>query len=214
MWECYTSQRAFLGFPLELLSHAIVVGKRPEFPEGTPDDFKSLAETCWHETASARPAFKDIMGVLTRLIRSEPGQTHRMEVSHRFGERFLCTARGTTDMDTKLILSLRNINVPQCSMFESCLICVQLPVKKPQLHIGDDRMADGSAIFVAPVDSTYASFAPMNLGAAIRSGPPSTMPSSPPPLHNDPVSADCLDSPTHLQAAGIYATPADGTFYT
>ena len=81
MWECYTSQCPFLGVPQERLSQAIIMGKRPEFPEGTPDDFKSLAEACWHETASARPAFREIMGILTRLIRSEPGQTRRIEVS-------------------------------------------------------------------------------------------------------------------------------------
>ena len=168
MWECYTSERPFLGVPQELLSHAIIVGKRPEFPEDTPDEFKSLAEACWHDTASARPTFKDIMGVLTRLIRSEPGQTRRIKVA----------------------------------------------VKKPRLNVGDGRMTAGSAIYVAPADGTYASFAPMNLGAAIKDGSPtSTPPPSSPPLHDDP--AHDLDGPSRrLQAAGIYATPADGTFYT
>ena len=85
-------------------------------------------------------------------------------------------------------------------------------MKRPRLHVSDGRMMpDGSTIFVAPVDGTYASFVPMSLVAAIKEGPSSTFASSP-PLHDNP--AHNLDQPTCLQAAGIYATPADGTFYT
>lgn len=146
-----------------MLSHAIIVGKRPEFPEDTPDDFKSLAEACWHGTASARPTFREIMGNLTRLIRSEPGKTRRIVVA----------------------------------------------VKKPQLNVVDGRMTDGSAILVAPVDGTYASFAPLHLG---KGTPSSAVPPHPQTLQNDHTLD--LDRPTRLQNAGIYATPADGTFYT
>lgn len=168
MWECYTSQRPFPGFPQELLSHAIIVGKRPEFPEGTPDEFKSLTEACWHGTASARPTFREIMATLTRLIRSEPGQTRQIEVA----------------------------------------------VKKPQLNVNDGRMPDGSAILVAPVDGTYASFAPMNIEDSTSKGTPSsTIPSSP-PLHDEAAAASDPDKPNCLQDAGIFTTPADGTFYT
>ena len=73
-------------------------------------------------------------------------------------------------------------------------------------------MPDGSAIFVAPADGTYASFAPMNPGRAIKAGSPLALTSSPPLVHDDP--AHDFDRPNRLQAAGIYATPADGTFYT
>ena len=54
MWEIYTSGRPFPGVPQALLGHAILTGKRPEFPRSAPPGFVALAEACWCNAAAVR----------------------------------------------------------------------------------------------------------------------------------------------------------------
>jgi serine/threonine protein kinase len=55
MWEVYSGKHVFRGVPRALLGHLITVeNKRPEWPEGSPEDFKELTELCWDATPSRR----------------------------------------------------------------------------------------------------------------------------------------------------------------
>ena len=83
------------------------------------------------------------------------------------------------------------------------------------LAVNQSLQDDRAAIFVASIDGSHASFAPMDLGATSKhpasSDPLSTLPS--PPLPAAPQSPD-PDSSSNLLAAGIVVTPVDGTFYS
>ena len=54
MWEIYTAMRPFSGMPKALLGHAILSGKRPDFPADAPKQFVDLAEARWAGEAVSR----------------------------------------------------------------------------------------------------------------------------------------------------------------
>jgi serine/threonine protein kinase len=48
LWELYTGTRPFDGIPRAWLGHQITrEALRPRFPDGTPRQYRELAERCW-----------------------------------------------------------------------------------------------------------------------------------------------------------------------
>ena len=54
MWEIYTSGRPFPGMPQALLGHAVLNGRRPDFPAGAPPGYVALTKACWAQAAADR----------------------------------------------------------------------------------------------------------------------------------------------------------------
>ena len=54
MWEIYTSGRPFPGMPQALLGHAVLNGRRPDFPAGAPPGYVALTKACWAPAAADR----------------------------------------------------------------------------------------------------------------------------------------------------------------
>ncbi|KAG2450347.1 hypothetical protein HYH02_004852 [Chlamydomonas schloesseri] len=76
LWEMFTGGHPYKGVPGALLGHSISrEGKRPVFPLGTPGAFKELAERCWAPDPGARPAFDEILSILTDLRTQQPDPT-------------------------------------------------------------------------------------------------------------------------------------------
>jgi len=61
----------YSGTNRTFLRHAIVLGKRPEFPERVPTDYIHLAWSCWDGDPKARPTFKEVLKILIEMIAKE-----------------------------------------------------------------------------------------------------------------------------------------------
>ena len=49
------------------MENAVIQGKRPEIPHGTPDNWKKLMEACWHADHKQRPSFEIICRILNTI---------------------------------------------------------------------------------------------------------------------------------------------------
>lgn len=60
-WELLTGQVAFRGWQWgAILEHVALSDGRPPIPEGAPEDFVLLLESCWHKDPARRPAFTEV----------------------------------------------------------------------------------------------------------------------------------------------------------
>lgn len=61
LWELLTGQVAFRGWQWgAILEHVALSDGRPPIPEGAPEDFVLLLESCWHKDPARRPAFTEV----------------------------------------------------------------------------------------------------------------------------------------------------------
>ncbi|KAF8056396.1 MAP3K12 [Scenedesmus sp. PABB004] len=70
MWELYTGQVAFsdlVAGSAKVLQTVINDGVRPQFPDGAPAWYVTLASRCWSGTAKNRPSFRRIVAQLQAL---------------------------------------------------------------------------------------------------------------------------------------------------
>uniref|UniRef100_A0A383VFW0 Protein kinase domain-containing protein n=1 Tax=Tetradesmus obliquus TaxID=3088 RepID=A0A383VFW0_TETOB len=76
LWELYTGRRAFEGVPRALLGHQVTrEALRPKFPPGTPLQYKTLAERCWHTDWEKRPEFSGVLSELLAMRAADPRRT-------------------------------------------------------------------------------------------------------------------------------------------
>ena len=69
LWEMYNGQRAWAGLLFAQLSYAMFVEKRSlQFPEGTPEGFRTLALGCMSALPADRPSSKDLPTKLKALL--------------------------------------------------------------------------------------------------------------------------------------------------
>eukprot|EP00878_Enallax_costatus_P013393 GHUV01014005.1.p1 GENE.GHUV01014005.1~~GHUV01014005.1.p1 ORF type:complete len:832 (+),score=111.45 GHUV01014005.1:893-3388(+) len=94
LWEMYTGRRAFEGIPRALLGHQITrEALRPGFPEGTPQQYRELAERCWEPRWEDRPSFAEVLAELLRIRSMDHRPTPPLEVDPR-AYRIAGTAAG------------------------------------------------------------------------------------------------------------------------
>ncbi|GLC49341.1 hypothetical protein PLESTB_000208700 [Pleodorina starrii] len=69
MWELITGRTPYSEseYPSRSLMKAVYHGKRPAFPENTPQSYKNLAMCCWNGESNLRPG----ASVLVRLLRQQ-----------------------------------------------------------------------------------------------------------------------------------------------
>ncbi len=68
MWELYTGQVAYadvVAGSAKVLGTVIGDGVRPEFPQGAPSWYITLADSCWSSTPKTRPTFERIIALLS-----------------------------------------------------------------------------------------------------------------------------------------------------
>lgn len=71
MWEVVTTELPWANkLPLEILC-AVLGGKRPDFPLGTPAFIADVARRCWAEKVDERPTFRAVMEDLKYCGRSQ-----------------------------------------------------------------------------------------------------------------------------------------------
>lgn len=74
LWEMYNGQRAWAGLHFAQVSYAMFVEKRSlQFPEGTPEGFRTLASHCLAPLPADRPSSKDLPAMLKQLV-ADPGE--------------------------------------------------------------------------------------------------------------------------------------------
>ncbi|KAK9865060.1 hypothetical protein WJX84_008297 [Apatococcus fuscideae] len=68
LWELYTGQRPWAGLRQPKIVVTVTLeGKQLEFPFGTPNNFKVLAESCMSRNPRRRPTFDQVLKDLERL---------------------------------------------------------------------------------------------------------------------------------------------------
>ncbi|GIM09629.1 hypothetical protein Vretimale_13478 [Volvox reticuliferus] len=69
MWELLTGSVPYRGLMYgEVVERVVVSHRRPEFPEHTPHEYRSLAERCWAADAAARPTFVAVLAELEAML--------------------------------------------------------------------------------------------------------------------------------------------------
>ncbi|WIA38873.1 hypothetical protein OEZ86_002148 [Tetradesmus obliquus] len=69
MWELFVGQRPYGNMSQQKVVEEVVLrGLRPCFPVGTPPGYASLAASCWHATAGARPTFQEVIARLQAML--------------------------------------------------------------------------------------------------------------------------------------------------
>ncbi|EFJ39697.1 hypothetical protein VOLCADRAFT_100649 [Volvox carteri f. nagariensis] len=54
----------------EVVERVVVSHRRPEFPDHTPPQYRSLAERCWASDAAARPTFAAVLAEVESMLAS------------------------------------------------------------------------------------------------------------------------------------------------
>ena len=72
----------YFGTNRSFLRHAVLLGKRPEFPDWVPTGYVHLAWSCWDGDPNARPTFKEVLKILIELIAKEDGAGWLRKVSN------------------------------------------------------------------------------------------------------------------------------------
>src|SRR2546427_426567 len=71
MWEILTGEKPYKDHPHDIhLAFKIIDGLRPTIPEGTPDDYTSLMQKCWHENPAEWPDTCVIKYLIMKLNKS------------------------------------------------------------------------------------------------------------------------------------------------
>lgn len=71
-WELLTGQVAFKGWQWgAILEHVALGNGRPLVPEGAPEDFVLLLESCWHRDPAKRPTFVEVSLAVSELCQTE-----------------------------------------------------------------------------------------------------------------------------------------------
>ena len=69
MCEAATGQIPFADIHLSpvVLVMKLMMGLRPSFNGGVPNEYQRLAEKCWHGDPNLRPTFQTILEELTKM---------------------------------------------------------------------------------------------------------------------------------------------------
>lgn len=68
MWEIITGKYPFQEYNIgQLIRFVHVMGKRPEIPAGTNEDYVALMKRCWDADPTVRPDFPEILDLLEEL---------------------------------------------------------------------------------------------------------------------------------------------------
>ncbi len=75
LWEMYNGQRAWAGLLFAQLSYAMFVEKRSlQFPEDTPEGFRTLALSCMSTLPADRPSSENLPTKLNELLAQQEAQ--------------------------------------------------------------------------------------------------------------------------------------------
>ncbi|GAX77879.1 hypothetical protein CEUSTIGMA_g5321.t1 [Chlamydomonas eustigma] len=76
LWELWTGERPYKGFPEALLGHQVTQEHlRPVFPAETPAAYKELAMRCWDESPTKRPDFSEVLDALQTMVQTSMTDT-------------------------------------------------------------------------------------------------------------------------------------------
>ena len=98
MWELLTSENPYHGLhPVQLANMVLKFKMRPEIPENTPEDLKTLITRCWDQDPNNRPPFKELRELFETGKYCFPGTD---------ADEFLKYATSTKEEHLKIIESI------------------------------------------------------------------------------------------------------------
>jgi hypothetical protein len=68
MWEMLTRKQPYGGRNFMGVSLDVLEGRRPQIPDDCQPRFEQLIKSCWHKSASKRPAMDKVIEALDELL--------------------------------------------------------------------------------------------------------------------------------------------------